>query len=160
MSIETKELFFRELCLRYIETKELSEIMDKRYIETKAVIYRNERIDISKRKLTLEGDISKRKNELETILDKVYKDFPIYKFLGKLAKNKITLPEEVIISICNSYLKNKANIKNKWAWFIKTAQECWKNYNAKQNILDSAELNKLSQCKDIRQLIGNITKGV
>lgn len=94
--------------------------------------------------------------DTEAIMDKVYNDFPIYKFLGKLAKNKIKLPEEVIICVCNSYLKNKAGIKDKWAWFMRTAQECWKSHNAKKNIADSAELNKLSECKKIKDLIKGI----
>lgn len=98
--------------------------------------------------------------DLDTIMVKVYKDFPIYKYLGKLNKDNIKLPEEVIITICESYLKNKSHIINKWAWFMITAKECWKNYNAKQNIQDSAELNKLSNCKDVQSLIGSITKGV
>ena len=98
--------------------------------------------------------------DLDILMTQVYHDFPIYKFLGKLNKFKIKLPEEVIICVCNSYLKNKSSIKDKWAWFMITAKECWKNYNAKQNIQDNAELNKLSNCKDIQDLIGSITKGV
>ena len=90
----------------------------------------------------------------------VFQSFPIYKYLGKLNKDNIKLPEEVIITICESYLKNKLHIINKWAWFMITAKECWKNYNARKNISDSAELNKLSQCKEVNQLISRITKGV
>ena len=89
----------------------------------------------------------------------VSKSFLIYKFLGKLAKNKIKLPEEVILCVCNSYLKNKVGIKDKWAWFMITAKECWKNYNASHNIAESKELNKLSNCKDIQDLVRSITKG-
>ena len=48
--------------------------------------------------------------DLDTIMVKVYKDFPIYKYLGKLNKDNIKLPEEVIITICESYLKNKSHI--------------------------------------------------
>ena len=95
-------------------------------------------------------------NDIEAIMTKVYKDFPIYKFLGKLSKSKITLPEEVIISVCDSYLKNKSGIKDKWAWFIITAKECWADYNARKNITESAELNKLSECKEIRDLVKSI----
>ena len=96
------------------------------------------------------------KNDIEAIMTKVYKDFPIYKFLGKLSKSKITLPEEVIISVCDSYLKNKSGIKDKWAWFMITAKECWKNYNAKQNITESKELNKLSNSAAILELVKSI----
>lgn len=95
-------------------------------------------------------------NNLDILMDKVYKDFPIYKFLGKLAKNKIKLPEEVIISICNSYLKNKVGIKDKWAWFMRTTKECWADYNARQNIVESKELNKLSNCKEFTALAKKI----
>ena len=94
--------------------------------------------------------------DTETLMSQIYPDFNIYKFLGRLSKLKIILPEEVIISICNSYLKNKVGIKNKWAWFIKTAQECWKNYNAEHNIIEAKELNKLSQCKEILDLVKGI----
>ena len=97
--------------------------------------------------------------DTESIMTKVYKDFPIYKFLGKLNKFKIKLPEEVIISVCNSYLKNKSGIKDKWAWFMRASKECWADYNAKCNITESKELNKLSNCKDIQSLISSITKG-
>ncbi len=96
--------------------------------------------------------------DTETIMSQIYPDFNIYMFLGRLNKNKIRLPEEVIISICNSYLKNKVGIKNKWAWFIKTAQECWKNHNAKQNITESKEFNKLSQSKEVRDLVKGVGK--
>ena len=96
---------------------------------------------------------------IDKILSKVYQSFPIYKFLGKLKKCKIKLPEEVILCVCNSYLKNKVGIKDKWAWFMITAKECWKNYNASHNIAESKELNKLSNCKDIQSLISSITKG-
>lgn len=86
-------------------------------------------------------------------------DFNIYAFLGRLNKHsKLKLPEEVIICICNSYLKNKAGIKDKWAWFMRASQECWKDLNAKKNITDSTELNKLSQCKEIKELVNSITK--
>ena len=37
-----------------------------------------------------------------------------------------------------------------------TAKECWKNYNAKQNIAESKELNKLSNCKEVVALIRGI----
>jgi len=94
--------------------------------------------------------------DLDNIMTKVYKDFPIYKFLGKLSKSKIKLPEEVIISVCDSFLKNKAHIENKWAWFMITAKECWKNYNAKQNITESKELNKLSNSAAILELVKGI----
>ena len=91
---------------------------------------------------------------LDTIMAKVYKDFLIYKYLGKLNKDNIKLPEEVIITVCNSYLKNKSGIKDKWAWFMITAKECWKNYNASHNIkehwLDVMEELKIRQVKSIR----------
>jgi len=96
--------------------------------------------------------------DTEDIMVKVYKDFPIYKYLGKLNKENIKLPEEVIMTICESYLKNKAHIINKWAWFMRTAKECWADYNAKQNITESVELNKLSNCKNIRELVKGVGK--
>lgn len=111
---------------------------------------------LAKVKLTL----SKSTAFADEIISQVYKDFPIYKFLGKLAKNKLKLPEEVIIGICNSYLKNKSGIKDKWAWFMITAKQCWADYNARKNITDSAELNKLSDSKEIRQLVEGVKKGV
>ena len=94
--------------------------------------------------------------DTEAIMAKVYKSFPIYKYLGKLNKDNIKLPEEVIITICESYLKNKSHIINKWAWFMITAKECWADYNAKCNITESKELNKLSNCKDIQDLVKEI----
>ena len=97
--------------------------------------------------------------DLDNIMTKVYKDFPIYKYLGKLNKDNIKLPEEVIMTICESYLKNKSHIINKWAWFMRTAKECWADYNAKKNIQDSAELNKLSNCKEIKALVTACIKG-
>ena len=100
--------------------------------------------------------MKKAKTDLDIIMDKVYKDFPIYKFLGKLNKDKIKLPEEVIICVCNSYLKNKSGIKDKWAWFMITAKECWADYNARKNIAESKGLNQLSQSKEIMELIRRI----
>lgn len=99
--------------------------------------------------------------DTETLMAQVYKDFPIYKFLGRLKKEEqIVLPKEVIIKVCESYLKNKAHIENKWAYILITIKECWADYNAKQNIQESVELNKLSNCKNIRELVSNITRGV
>ena len=98
--------------------------------------------------------------DLDIIMAKVYKDFPIYKYLGKLNKDNIKLPEEVIITICESYLKNKVGIKDKWAWFMITAKECWKNYNASHNIAESKEMNKLSNCKDIQDLVSACIKEI
>ncbi len=107
-------------------------------------------------KAEVKNGITKMIKNLDNLISQIYPDFNIYKFLGRLSKSKIILPEEVIISICNSYLKNKVGIKNKWAWFIKTAQECWKNHNAQKNIVDSKELNNLSQSKEIRELVKGI----
>ena len=94
--------------------------------------------------------------ETQEKLKAILTDFNIYMFLGRLNKLKITLPEEVIICVCNSYLKNKSGIKDKWAWFMIAAKECWKNYSAKQNIAESKELNKLSNSMAILELVKNI----
>ena len=95
--------------------------------------------------------------ELEKLLGKVYsKSFNIYQLLGKMKKSIGWLPDEVVNRICQSYLKNSHKITKPWPWFVKTAYECWKAYNAEQNIAESKELNQLSQCKEIRELIKGI----
>ena len=37
-----------------------------------------------------------------------------------------------------------------------TAKKCWENYNAEQNIKDSKELSKLSNSKELRELVKGI----
>lgn len=82
--------------------------------------------------------------------------FPIYKLLGYLHKASIKPPNEVVLSVCESFLKNQKNIKKPWPWMKIAFQDQWKEYNAGKNITESKELNQLTQCKAIQDLMKGI----
>lgn len=82
--------------------------------------------------------------------------FPIYRLLGALKKSGIRPPDEVVIKVCESYIKNKDYVKKPWPWIMAAFKMQWAEYNAQQNIKESKELNKLSRNKDIRDLIRGI----
>jgi phage replication O-like protein O len=43
-------------------------------------------------------------------------------------------PEEVVLSVCDFYWKEKEKIRNPWPWFIVTLKQSIYNYHAKKNI--------------------------
>ncbi len=59
-------------------------------------------------------------------------DINIYKLLGRLKKEmkaKEDFPAEIIIGVCNRYLKDKANINSPWPWLVKVFKiECNQYY--------------------------------
>ena len=64
----------------------------------------------------------------------------IYAMLNRLKairKENIYLPESVVVAVCKSYIKNRATIKNPWAWFQKAVTM----EGRKQRIADTIKEN-------------------
>ncbi len=60
-------------------------------------------------------------SKTQEILKNVSKDFNIYAFLGRLkkqSKEKVELPQEVVLRVCQSFLDQKGLINDQWAWFV------------------------------------------
>ncbi len=99
------------------------------------------------------------KPESQKLMDSVYKKFNIYKILTKIKKDtKAELPEEVVVRICNGYLKNPEKIKAEWPWFMKALKSAWEQWNAERNIQEGAQFKAMSMTPEIKALIAQVLK--
>jgi len=100
------------------------------------------RVELSRVELNKEQPSEK----LKSALDKVYKDgFNIYKLLERLKKELKwepgrLFPEEVLLKVCDSYAKNKAGIKDQWAWFKTAIRKASEEYFAIKNIEEHRQI--------------------
>ncbi|KKN70018.1 hypothetical protein LCGC14_0434650 [marine sediment metagenome] len=94
--------------------------------------------------------------ELDNLINKVNKSFPIYQLLGKMKKSIGWLPDEVVNRICQCYLKNSHKITKPWPWFVKATNESWRAYNAEKNISEGAALKKMPVPKELLELIRGV----
>ena len=65
----------------------------------------------------------------------------IYSLINRFKKERgwpkdRLIPEEVLLKICEQYLKNKDKVKEAWPWFIKALELESAQYFAKKNITD------------------------
>lgn len=94
---------------------------------------------------------------LKAALDKVYKKgFNIYQLLNKLKKESkvgATLPEGVLLKVCDDYLNTKKPIENGWAWFSKVVIAKWHEYNAEQNIAENEQLKNMAGTMSIKDIL-------
>jgi len=75
----------------------------------------------------------------KAVFSKVYSlGFNIYKLINRIKKQSVIIRreginDEVLIAICNSWLKNKSKIDNEWGWFLKAFREEMQKWRAKQH---------------------------
>jgi len=86
--------------------------------------------------------------KLKATLDQILKDgFNIYKLLERLKKELKwekgrLFPEEVLLKVCDSYAKNKATVKDQWAWFKVAIQKASEEYFAAKNIEEHRKMKE------------------
>ena len=87
---------------------------------------------------------------------KVYKEgFNIYAFKNKLKKQmrwslKTEFPDEVIVGVCNQFLKTKPIIRNHWSWFIRVMRLESDKYFASKHIQEHQRMKHTTpSLKDI-----------
>jgi hypothetical protein len=87
-----------------------------------------------------------KQKECDELMKQVYRNgFNMYAAINKLKKTcKVPpeLPPEVIIKVCELYLKEKASINKLWAWFLKSIEMASKQYFAEKNEREGKELKK------------------
>lgn len=99
-------------------------------------------------KLSKDKLISKQPSAVDTALDKVYTSgLNIYSLINKTKKKlgqpkNFQFPEQVLLGVCESYLKNKEKIKDAWPWFVKAFISEYYQYNANKNITDHQKLKE------------------
>lgn len=105
-----------------------------------------ERIKESQGFASLTADFNKKNEQVELCLKTVTKlGFPIYALIGryrKVSRLKPEIPCEVIIRVCNQYVKYKDSIHNQWPWFLRVLKAETEQYMAEQNVRESAEFKK------------------
>lgn len=95
----------------------------------------------------------KTQEELKT----VSMEFNIYQLLGRLKKTKgVEIPEEVVVKICASYIKNKPGIKKLWPWFLITTKKEWEAWNAEQQIKEGQRWKKAPVAMVIAKLLAGM----
>lgn len=102
------------------------------------------------RNLSVES-MEKTKNEhLEHCLKTVYANgFNIYALINRwkkhAVKNKyrnLRIPDEVLISICNQYMRYQKTVVNQWGWFVTVLKAECEQFNARQIIAEHEEYKK------------------
>ena len=74
--------------------------------------------------------------ETQDLLKTVFKNFNVYQLLGRLkkeSKGSVELPEEVVVLVCERFLKNKEQIRATWPWFKESVVWAWEMWNASKN---------------------------
>ncbi len=113
-------------------------------------------VKLSKVKLSKQDKASH--DAVNILLNRVNKSgFPIYTMISRVKKQlkwdkKRDFPDEVLIGVCNSYIKYNGDIDNKYAWFVKVLKAESDKYHAAENI---AEGNRF---KNAPALIADILK--
>ena len=51
----------------------------------------------------------------------------------------ITIPPQVLIKVCETYLRQKEMVRNKFAWFMRTITQVSREYSAQENMRRNAE---------------------
>ena len=57
-------------------------------------------------------------------------------------QQQVTIPSEVIIRVCQAYLKYQETVRNKYGWFLSTFTKISREYSAEQNIKKNMEYKK------------------
>lgn len=90
-------------------------------------------------------EIMEEKNEqLERSLKVVYEHgFNIYALINRWKKQAIKkkyrnvrIPDEVLIEICNQYLRYQRTIFNQWGWFVTVLKSECEKFNARQVVVE------------------------
>lgn len=100
--------------------------------------------------------------ETQELLKTISKEFNIYQLINKLKKDNkiIEIPEEVLVKICNCYLKNKGKIKADWPWFVVSVEKAWQEWNAEQQIKQGQEWKKAPVAPAIVQILAEMAHKV
>jgi len=104
------------------------------------------RIELNRIELNRERLKDQPSKELKAALDKILNDgCNIYSLINRLKKeSKVSadVPEAVLFKVCDSYWKNKPDIKSVWPWFSISIVQAWKDHNANNHELESKTANK------------------
>lgn len=84
----------------------------------------------------------------------------IYQLLNKLRKDQslIPIPEEVVMRVCKSYIKNKSYIKKVWPWFTKALLEEGNLVRINANIEKNNSMKREGMAKSLKDIISGIGK--
>ena len=91
---------------------------------------------------------------MKQLLKEVYtKGFNIHAMLNRYKKAKgYALPDDVIIKVCQSYLKNPA-IKNPWSWFTIAVKEASRDHFAGKNQKISNDIKNMAPIECLKGLV-------
>jgi len=82
----------------------------------------------------------------------------IYAMLNRLKairKENIYLPESVVVAVCKSYIKNRATIKNPWAWFQKAVTMEGRKQRIADTIKENDSHNREPPAPAVKSLISD-----
>lgn len=99
--------------------------------------------------------------KLQTLLTEVYKDINIYALINKLKKDLkwatgSQFPDEVLIGVCEQYLKDKSNIKDEWGWFVSVIKAESTKYYSAQSVKQGEAFKKEPMAMSLKEIMKNI----
>jgi len=97
--------------------------------------------------------------DINQLLAKVYKDgFNIYQLISRMKKQlgwgkDRNFPDEVLVSLCHQYFKDKNDINNRWCWFVRVLAAKSSEYYANKNVEENQKRKKESMPESIREIM-------
>lgn len=101
-----------------------------------------------------------RSKECEQTCKNVYdRGFNIYMLINRMKKElklRVLIPDEVIIAVCDQYMKYEKSIKKQYPWFVKVFAEQSRIYFANRTVAESNQNKDAPMPQRMKQILKNL----